>query len=135
FRQAIELAGEGRRPQRDVPFAVIGSILITALIYVGLQIAFIGAVPSSLVGENGWAGLSFANDFGPLAGVAMLVGVGWLAILLCIDAVVSPSGTGLFYMTVSARVSYGMACNRNAPLTFTILRDRGVPWVAVAEPI
>ena len=132
FRQAIELAGEGRRPQRDVPFAVIGSILITALIYVGLQIAFIGAVPSSLVGENGWAGLSFANDFGPLAGVAMLVGLGWLAILLYIDAVVSPSGTGLIYMTVSARVSYGMARNRNAPRPVTILSDRGVPWVAIA---
>src|SRR5699024_12857100 len=119
FRQAIELAGEGRRPQRDVPFAVIGSILITALIYVGLQIAFIGAVPSSLVGENGWAGLSFANDFGPLAGVAMLVGLGWLAILLYIDAVVSPSGTGLIYMTVSGRVSYGMGRTRKSPRVLT----------------
>lgn len=132
FRQAIELAGEGRNPQRDVPFAVIGSILITAVIYVALQTAFVGAVPDWLVAQHGWAGLSFSNEFGPLAGVAMLLGLGWLAIVLYIDAVASPSGTGLIYMTVSARVSYGMARNRNAPRPITILSDRGVPWVAIA---
>lgn len=131
FRQAIELAGEGRNPQRTVPFAVIGSILITALIYIGLQIAFIGAVPTEAVADGGWANLSFANDFGPLAGVAALLGLAWLAILLYIDAVVSPSGTGLIYMTVSARVSYGMSRNRNAPRPIAILSSRGVPWVAI----
>jgi len=49
FRQGVELAGETDNPRRNVPIAVIGSVLITGLIYVLLQIAFIAAVkPSTL---------------------------------------------------------------------------------------
>src|SRR5699024_1522375 len=34
FRQGVELAGETKNPSRNVPIAVIGSILITVVIYV-----------------------------------------------------------------------------------------------------
>ena len=44
FRQGVELAGETDNPKRNVPIAVIGSVLITAVIYIALQIAFIGAL-------------------------------------------------------------------------------------------
>ena len=131
FRQAIELAGESTNPQRAVPFAVVGSVLITAVIYVALQIAFLGAVPTGLVSDGGWAGLSFANVFGPLAGVAGLLGLSWLAILLYIDAMVSPLDTGFIYSAVTPRITYAMGRNRNAPRAFTLLNDRGVPWVGV----
>src|SRR6185312_3505860 len=38
FRQGIELAGESNNPRRNIPIAVIGSVLITGAIYVLLQI-------------------------------------------------------------------------------------------------
>ena len=44
FRQAIELAGESANPSRNLPFAIIGSVLLCILLYCGLQIAFIGAL-------------------------------------------------------------------------------------------
>ncbi len=44
FRQGIELAGETDNPKRNVPIAVIGSVLLTAVIYVALQVAFIGSL-------------------------------------------------------------------------------------------
>lgn len=131
FRQAIELAGESRNPQRDVPFAVIGAVVLTTVLYVALQVAFIGAVPGSAVAKAGWAHLSFANHFGPLAGIALLLGLGWLAIILYVDAFVSPSDTGLIYMTVSARVSYAIARTGNAPSGIMRINRRGVPWIAV----
>ena len=34
FRQGVELAGETRNPQRNVPIAIIGSTLVTGIIYV-----------------------------------------------------------------------------------------------------
>ena len=37
---------------------------------------------------------------GPFAQVATLVGVGWLAAILYVDAIISPGGTGLIYTTV-----------------------------------
>jgi amino acid transporter len=132
FRQGVELAGETKNPHRNVPVAVIGSVVITMIIYVALQVAFIGALnPRTLAGSGGWANLEFVNDFGPLAAIASAIGLSWLAILLYIDAVVSPSDTGLIYTTVTSRISYGMARNGNAPRPLARTNREGVPWISL----
>ncbi|MDN5864843.1 MAG: APC family permease [Gammaproteobacteria bacterium] len=139
FRQGVELAGETKNPQKNVPIAIIGSLLICALIYVGLQIAFIGALPEGAL-ANGWAniGTSFAGGlshiaatFGPLAALAGVIGLTWLAVLLYIDAFISPADTALIYTTVTARVSYAMGRNGNSPRSLAKVNERGVPWVSV----
>jgi amino acid transporter len=130
FRQGVELAGESDNPRRNVPFALIGSVLIAGTIYVLLQVAFIGAAPASGL-TKGWAGLNFENDFGPLAGIAKIIGLSWLATILYADAVISPAGTGLVYTTATARISYAMGKNRNAPAELTKTTDRGAPWVSL----
>ena len=132
FRQGIELAGETDNPRRNVPIAVVGSVVLTGLIYIALQVAFIGALPPSVISDSGgWAQLSFENDFGPLAAVATLLGMSWLAVLLYIDAIVSPGDTGLIYTTVTSRISYAMARNGNAPQVLARTTDRGVPLVSL----
>ncbi len=132
FRQGIELAGETDNPKRNVPIAVIGSVLLTGVIYVALQIAFVGALhPSVLTKSHGWAHLSFANDFGPLAAVASMLGLGWLAVLLYADAIISPGDTGLIYTTITSRISYAMARNKNAPNSLANTTERGVPLVSL----
>ena len=130
FRQGIELAGETDNPRRNVPIAVIGSVLLTGVIYVALQVAFIGALGPDLL-DKGWSNLSFSNDFGPLAAVATLLGLGWLAVLLYADAIVSPGDTGLIYTTITSRISYAMARNGNAPQSLAKTTDRGVPLVSL----
>ncbi|MGH8961547.1 MAG: APC family permease [Jatrophihabitantaceae bacterium] len=133
FRQGVELGGESDNPKRNIPLAVIGSIVITAIIYVLLQIAYIGAVrPSDLASAHGWANLAFTNDAGPLAAIASLIGLSWLSTILLVDAVVSPADTGLIYTTVTARLSYAMARNDNAPRQLAKTSSRGVPWASVA---
>jgi amino acid transporter len=130
FRQGIELAGETDNPKRNVPLAVIGSVVITAVLYVLLQVAFIGALhPSSFA--SGWSHVSFTNDFGPLAAVATILGLSWLAVLLYVDAIVSPADTGLIYITVTSRISYAMARNGNAPDALGRTTSRGVPLVSL----
>jgi amino acid transporter len=132
FRQGIELAGETDNPKRNVPLAVIGSVLITGAIYVALQIAFIGALdPGILSDSGGWSDLSFKNDFGPLAALASLLGMAWLAVLLYADAIISPGDTGLIYTTVTSRISYAMAKNGNAPEPLAKTSSRGVPVVSL----
>ncbi len=131
FRQGIELAGETGNPRRNVPLAVIGSVALTMVIYILLQVAFIGAVPGSTLSHpGGWLGLSFTNDFGPLAAIAGILGLTWLAILLYIDAVVSPGDTGLIYTAVTSRLGYAMAHNGNAPRSVARLTRTGVPVVS-----
>jgi amino acid transporter len=130
FRQGVELAGETDNPSRNVPLAVVGSVVITAVIYILLQLAFLGAAPSGQLG-HGWANLNFANDFGPLAGIAKIIGLSWLATVLYADAVISPGDTGLIYLTVTARISYAMARNRNAPAALARTTQRGAPIVSL----
>jgi amino acid transporter len=130
FRQGIELAGETDNPRRNVPLAVIGSVLITGVLYILLQVAFIGILrPPDLA--HGWANLSFVNDFGPLAAAASFLGLGWLAVLLYIDAIISPGDTGLIYTTITSRISYAMARNGNAPEPLGRTTDRGVPLISL----
>ncbi|GAB3449838.1 APC family permease [Phycicoccus ginsengisoli] len=132
FRQGIELAGETDNPKRNVPIAVIGSVLLTAVIYIALQVAFIGSLdPGTLAHSGSWAKLSYGGDFGPLASLASLLGLGWLAVLLYIDAVASPGDTGLIYTTITSRISYAMARNGNAPAALARTTPRGVPLVSL----
>jgi amino acid transporter len=130
FEQAVQFGGETSNPKRNIPFAVIGSMLIGTVMYVLLQLVFLGGLnPASA--KNGWAELSFANDAGPFAGIALGLGIGWLATLLYIDAFVSPAGTGLIYTGSSARLTYGMGRNGYIPHFFDRLNDRGVPWISI----
>lgn len=128
FRQGIELAGETDNPRRNVPIAVIGSVLLTGVLYIALQVAFIGSLdPAVLLSSGSWAQLSFENDFGPLAALATTLGLAWLAVLLYLDAIVSPGDTGLIYTTVTSRIAYAMARNGNAPQRLARTNQRGVP--------
>ena len=131
FEQADQLAGEIKNPGRNLPRAIIVSILIGTAIYVLLQIAFIGALPASAIG-NGLQKITNPEILaGPFAAVAALSGLTWLAHILRIDAFVSPSGTGLIYTTGTSRISYGLARNRYAPQIFDRVNRNGVPWVGL----
>jgi amino acid transporter len=132
FEQADQLAGEIKDPARNLPRAIITAILLCTAIYVMLQIVFIGALaPSDL--NHGWAGLANNSGLisGPLAFLAGAAGLGWLAIILRLDAFVSPYGTGLIYQTSTSRVTYGLARNRYYPQIFAKVDARGVPWVSL----
>ncbi|MEU6329809.1 APC family permease [Streptomyces sp. NPDC047049] len=127
FEQAIQLAGESRNPKRDLPRATIGSVVIGAVIYVLLQVVYIGALPLASF-AHGWAKLDYAGISGPWAGLATVVGLGWLGWVLYADAIISPGGTGLIYTTSTSRISYGLSKNGYAPRLFEKTDGRGVPW-------
>ncbi|HET9899158.1 MAG TPA: APC family permease [Streptosporangiaceae bacterium] len=134
FEQADQLAGEVKNPQRNLPLALISAIVIGTIIYVLLQVAFIGAAPEDLIKNHlGFGGISAKNPIaiGPFAGLASVVGIGWLAIILRLDAFISPYGTGQIYVTSTSRVGYGLARNRYYPSMFTRTDKNGVPWFSL----
>jgi len=134
FEQAIQLGGESQNPRRNIPLAVIGSMIIGILLYIALQVAFIAALSSGNL-SKGWDAVAFGGKgavFGPFAGLATVLGLSWLATLLYIDAIISPGGTGLLYVGTSARLSFGMGRNRYIPKGFAQLSTRGVPVLAIA---
>ena len=134
FEQAIQLGGETKNPRRNIPVAVIGSMILGVVLYIALQIAFTGAIdPASL--SHGWASLTFGGKsalYGPFAGLATALGLSWLATLLYIDAIISPGGTGLLYVGTSSRLSFALGRNRYIPAAFGQLTSRGVPLLSIA---
>ena len=130
FEQAIQLAGESKNPKRDIPRATIGSILIGAAIYILLQVAYIAALPAATFAA-GWANIDYQGISGPWAGLATVLGLGWLAAVLYADAIISPGGTGLIYTTSTSRISYGLSRNGYVPAAFESTTRRGVPWLGM----
>jgi amino acid transporter len=131
FEQAIQVGGEAENPQRNIPRAVIGSMIIGVIIYLALEFAFVGALnPHDLV--HGWANpIPGVGAFGPYATLATSAGLGWLSTLLVIDAVVSPAGTGLVYMGTSSRLSYGLGRNGYFPRRISSINRTGVPVISI----
>lgn len=128
FRQAVDLAGEARNPQRDVPRAILTAIGIAIVLYTLLQVVFIAAIPGNLLAK-GWASVTYTS---PFAEVAAAIGLGWVATLLYADAVLSPAGTGNVYLASTARVVYAAANNRYLPASFKKLNERsGVPLLGL----
>ena len=133
FEQAIQMAGESSNPKKHLPRATILSILIGAAVFILIQVVFIAALPAKSI-AGGWgstASSSFSQLAYPIAGVATLAGVGWLATILFIDAVISPGGTALIYATTSPRIAYGLSRNGYIPGAFSRTNRRGVPWVGL----
>jgi amino acid transporter len=139
FRQAVDFAGEAKNPQRNVPLAIILAITVAAVLYVLLQVAFVGAIPGhDLV--NGWTsglGVTFKAPYADLAGA---LGIMWLATLTKIDAVISPSGTGNIYLASTSRVIYAWSKTGTFFKVFAKVDGRtGVPraalWITFAMAV
>ncbi len=126
----VAVAGEVRHPQRTIPIALILSVLLSTIIYVLLQVAFLGSVPASLL-ARGWSGMGKLFAL-PFHDIAIALGVGWLAFLVVCDAVISPSGCGNIYMNAAPRVVYGWAHGGTFFHVFTRVDEKsGIPRAAL----
>lgn len=134
FRTAMDLAGESKNPQRDVPLAMGVGLAISLLIYLVLQLAFLVAVPPSML-DNGWSSLQLTAHGGPLVALAMGLGFSWLSSLLITDALISPSATSMAYMGTAARVNWMLARCKLLPAPFAHINKSGVPSVALAATV
>jgi amino acid transporter len=108
----------------------VGSVVICLLLYLGLQIAFIGALSHDSLSQ-GWSHLNFSNDVGPFVGIALMLGLVWLVKLLLIDAAVSPLGAGLIYVTSTSRIIYAMSKNGYLPAFLSRLSKNHFPVAAI----
>ncbi|WOL29534.1 MULTISPECIES: APC family permease [Pseudomonas] len=126
----ISVASEVKNPQRTIPIALILSVLLSTVIYVLLQVAFLGGVPTEML-SNGWAGVTKELAL-PYRDIALALGVGWLAYLVVADAVISPSGCGNIYMNATPRVIYGWAQTGTFFKIFTRIDEKsGIPRPAL----
>ncbi len=117
FQTAVSFASELENPLKSIPITLISSVAIALLLYVMLQVCFIGAVPTAAI-SNGWEHLQFTS---PLAELAISLNLNLLAIALYVDAGVSPASTGITYLGASTRMLTAMAQHEQVPSYFAVL--------------
>jgi basic amino acid/polyamine antiporter, APA family len=90
---------ETRRPQRDLPIAIIGSLLIATVLYILVAIAAVGALPADqLAGQD--APLAVALSEG--------AGIGWGADIVTVGALVAITSVVLTMLYGQTRVAFSM---------------------------
>ncbi|HHF7365474.1 TPA: APC family permease [Legionella bozemanae] len=130
FQNGLVLAGEVKNPQRNIPIAILGAVLIGFVLYFMLELSFLAAVPQKYL-TQGWHALSYPGDSGPLVGLTLLLGLGFVATILMIDAAFSPFGTTLVYTAATSRILYGMALNDHLPKIFLKVNRHKIPYVTL----
>jgi len=132
FEQAVQLAGEAKDPKRDLARAVLTAMVIGAVLYTLLQVVLIGALDPANIADNWAKPLGTApSAYGAWYTLALALGLGWLANVLLVDAIISPAGTGVIYVGTSARLSYALGEERELPTVLSKTNTKGVPVVSI----
>lgn len=133
FQTVINIGGELKNPRKNIVRGVLISMLITAAIYIMLQITFIGAVSPAQLAKVGWHGINFNS---PFADLAIILGINWLVILLYLDAFVSPFGTGVAFVATASRALAAMTHTKHLPKWLGKLNQRYlIPRFAMATDL
>ncbi len=136
FRAAMDYSGEARNPGRDVPRAMVISVVITIVLYTALGVAFVGGIrwESSGLYAGDWTGLATTGvcSSAPFYHLMTVLGVAVLASILLLDAIVSPLGTVRVYVGSSARDLYALAEGEHMSTKVSeVNRKYGVPRAAL----
>lgn len=112
FESGSVNAGEAQQPKRDIPRALVKTVLFTAFVYFLLQ----------------WLCMSVLPDLGqskqPLADVALVLLGDWGAGLMAFAAIVSIFGNLSSIMLATPRMSYALARDHCLPKWFGELHPR-----------
>lgn len=130
FTQACELSGSAKNPGKSLPIAIIGSILLSLVIYAGLQMAFLTSItPANLI--HGWSDIALAHAISPLAAILHQDGFHFLIPLLFVGAMVGPFAAALIYTGGAAQSLRSKSINGYLPEFLQTMTKRQTPIYAV----
>ncbi|XP_074272808.1 cationic amino acid transporter 9, chloroplastic-like [Silene latifolia] len=107
FDAVANSAEESKRPQRDLPLGIIGSLLICIALYIGVCLVITGMVPYNLLGEDA-----------PLATAFTSKGLKFVSVLISVGAVAGLTTTLLVGLYVQSRLYLGLGRDGLLPQIF-----------------
>jgi APA family basic amino acid/polyamine antiporter len=123
FEDICNVAEEVEQPTRTIPRAILLSLTITALIYVGTAITAVCVVPMA----------SLAGSSAPLVEISSRVLPGVSPAYLAVVALLAVSNTALFNLIMGSRMLWGMSRNGwLAPAFARVSERRRTPVVGIA---
>ncbi|CAF3385466.1 unnamed protein product [Rotaria sp. Silwood1] len=122
FDSVSTVAQEARSPERSLPIAIIGSTVVSLLLYIGICTVMVGLVPYELL-----------NSESPLADVIKATPYGlWLTILMDLGAIASLTTAALMSMLSQTRIFYAMAHDGLLPPVFAKIHSHTTtPWISI----
>ncbi|XP_057435937.1 cationic amino acid transporter 9, chloroplastic-like [Lotus japonicus] len=106
-------AEESKRPQRDLPIGIIGSLLVCLALYIGVCLVITGMVPYNLLGEDA-----------PLAEAFESTGLKFVSVLISICAIAGLTTTLLVGLYVQSRLYLGLGRDGLLPAIFAKVHSK-----------
>jgi amino acid transporter len=130
FKQACEMAGEAKRPAIAMPIAVIGSVVVSLLVYLLLQLAFLFSLSHGNL-LHGWHELFLRSGNSPFVTILHEDHLNYLTPILYTGAIIGPLAAGMMYMGSASRSLYGMSKNNQITRLFFHLNTQQSPVYAI----
>ena len=119
FEAVSTAAAEAKNPQKDIPFGILGSLLVCTVLYMLIAAVLTGVVNFRELGVPA-----------PIALAVDRMGVDWFSILIKVGAVAGLSSVMLILTYGQTRVFYAMARDGLLPKFFAKLHDKfRTPWI------
>ena len=109
---AIIPAGEARDPQRNLPFAILTSLALVAVVYILIQVVCVGTLPELAASNRPLADAS-ERFLGVVGATVITVGVA-----------ISIVGNLIVVILAAARLPFAMAGDHKLPRVFAATHDR-----------
>ncbi|MEB3368304.1 amino acid permease [Saccharopolyspora mangrovi] len=118
FDAASTAGEEARNPKRDLPRAIILSLVIVTAIYVLVAFAAVGAVGAGVLGES---------DASLATALRVVTGQGWPAVVLALGAVIAIASVVLTVLYGQTRILVSMSRDGLVPPMLSRVNRRSVP--------
>lgn len=113
FEAVSTAAQEAKDPQKDMPFGIIGSLVICTILYIGVSAVLTGIVPYKQLGVAD-----------PMAVAVDAIGLGWFAFLIKIGAIMGLSSVMMVLLYGQTRIFYVMSHDGLLPSLFSKVHSK-----------
>lgn len=106
-------AEETENPQRDLPIAILGTLIICTILYVCVALVLTGNVP-----------LGHIDIQAPIAHAMRAIGIDWFAGLISIGALCALTSVLLIYQLGTTRILYAMSRDKFLPKSLRLIHKK-----------
>lgn len=106
-------AEETKNPQRDLPIAIMGTLILCTVLYIFVALVLTGIVPFNVIDTQA-----------PLAHAMRFIGINWYAGLISMGALCALTSVLLIYQLGTTRILFAMSRDHFLPKSLTAIHNK-----------